>query len=101
MRNIDLSLCLVTDSDQARAAGHDLVDIVRAACANGVTTVQIREHFVNLQITEKVDPITGERTRTKQIIFPRFHQWEAVTSLLDTTRVEGAGSKYLIQHSAG
>lgn len=63
--------------------------------------LQILEHFVNLQITEKVDPITGERARTKQIIFPRFHQWEAVTSLLDTTRVEGAGSKYLIQHSAG
>lgn len=35
------------------------------------------------------------------MIFPCFHQWEAVTSLLDTTRVEGPGSKYLIQHSAG
>ncbi|WP_448856428.1 type I restriction endonuclease subunit R [Corynebacterium camporealensis] len=63
--------------------------------------LQILERFVNLQITEKVDPITGERTRNKQIIFPRFHQWEAVTSLLDTTRAEGPGQKYLIQHSAG
>ena len=49
-----------------------------------------------LQITEKVDPITGVRSRSRQIIFPRFHQWEAVTSLLETTSAEGAGSKYLI-----
>lgn len=63
--------------------------------------LQILERFVNLQITEKVDPITGARSRSKQIIFPRFHQWEAVTSLLDTTQAEGPGKKYLIQHSAG
>lgn len=43
MKSPDLSLYLVTDSGQARAAGHDLVDVVRAACENGVTTVQIRE----------------------------------------------------------
>ena len=42
-----------------------------------------------LQITEKVDPITGVRSRSRQIIFPRFHQWEAVTSLLETTSAEG------------
>jgi len=44
-----------------------------------------------LQITEKVDPITGVRSRSRQIIFPRFHQWEAVTSLLETTSAEGGG----------
>ncbi|CAB0623751.1 type I restriction endonuclease subunit R [Corynebacterium diphtheriae] len=63
--------------------------------------LQILERFVNLQITEKVDPITGARSRSTQIIFPRFHQWEAVTSLLETTSIEGPDSKYLIQHSAG
>lgn len=63
--------------------------------------LQILERFVNLQITEKVDPITGARSRSKQIIFPRFHQWEVVTNLLETTSVEGPGGKYLIQHSAG
>lgn len=63
--------------------------------------LQILERFVNLQITEKVDPITGARSRSQQMIFPRFHQWEAVTSLLDITQAEGPGKKYLIQHSAG
>lgn len=63
--------------------------------------LQILERFVNLQITEKVAPITGVRSRSRQIIFPRFHQWEAVTRLLEATSAEGPGSKYLVQHSAG
>jgi thiamine-phosphate pyrophosphorylase len=40
---VDLSLYLVTDSAQAAAAGHDLVDVVRQAVAGGVTAVQVRE----------------------------------------------------------
>ena len=63
--------------------------------------LQILERFVNQQTAEKVDPVSGTRKRSEQIIFPRFHQWEAVTSLLDDTRAEGPGQKYLIQHSAG
>lgn len=40
---IDLSLSLVTDSGIATRAGHDLADLVAAAVANGVTSVQVRE----------------------------------------------------------
>lgn len=40
--NADLSVYLVTDSGAAARAGHDIVDVVRAA-ATGVTAVQIRE----------------------------------------------------------
>lgn len=36
-----------------------------------------------------------------EALFPRFHQWELVTSLLDTARHEGPGHRYLVQHSAG
>jgi thiamine-phosphate pyrophosphorylase len=39
----DLSLYLVTDAAQARAAGHDIVDVVRQAVAGGVSAVQVRE----------------------------------------------------------
>lgn len=35
------------------------------------------------------------------LIFPRFHQWEAVTKMLDAVRAEGVGQPYCIQHSAG
>ncbi|MGV8856932.1 thiamine phosphate synthase [Rhodoglobus sp.] len=42
-QSFDLSTYLVTDSAQARAAGHDLVDLVYEAVAGGVTIVQLRE----------------------------------------------------------
>lgn len=35
------------------------------------------------------------------VIFPRFHQWDAVLSMEAAARTEGAGQKYLVQHSAG
>ncbi len=37
----------------------------------------------------------------KGILFPRFHQWHAVRSILDATRRDGAGVDRLVQHSAG
>lgn len=39
---LDLSLYLVTDSAQAAAAGHRIVDVVRHAVAGGVSAVQVR-----------------------------------------------------------
>jgi len=35
------------------------------------------------------------------VIFPRFHQWDAVLGLEAAARREGPGQKYLVQHSAG
>ncbi|MYC84365.1 MAG: DEAD/DEAH box helicase [Acidimicrobiia bacterium] len=35
------------------------------------------------------------------VIFPRFHQWDAVCRLEADAKVAGAGSNYLVQHSAG
>lgn len=40
--SLDLSLLLVTDAGQVRAAGHDLVGAVSAAVAGGVSAVQVR-----------------------------------------------------------
>lgn len=36
-----------------------------------------------------------------RILFPRFHQWHAVRSILEATKRDGAGIDRLIQHSAG
>ncbi|MGW3830482.1 type I restriction endonuclease subunit R [Streptomyces microflavus] len=36
-----------------------------------------------------------------QVIFPRFHQWEAVTKMVADVREQGVGQRYLVQHSAG
>ena len=43
----------------------------------------------------------GALITKESMIFPRFHQWEVVNELIDTTRQEGVGQRYLIQHSAG
>ena len=48
--------------------------------------------------------IVTKRDSKKQItssIFPRYHQLDATRKLLATVLAEGAGQKYLIQHSAG
>lgn len=37
----------------------------------------------------------------KKIIFPRFHQLDAVRKLVADAKASGAGKSYLIQHSAG
>jgi len=45
-----------------------------------------------------------KRDSKKQIagmVFPRYHQLDATRKLLATVLTEGAGNKYLIQHSAG
>ena len=43
----------------------------------------------------------GKRTKKETLIFPRFHQWDSVNQIIEATREEGAGKRYLIQHSAG
>jgi type I restriction enzyme R subunit len=35
------------------------------------------------------------------VLFPRFHQWDAVRQLVDATYADGAGVDRLVQHSAG
>ena len=57
------------------------------------TWMEILARFLHIEKTEK--------GRDKDIIFPRFHQLDAVTRLLSDVRARGAGHSYLIEHSAG
>ncbi|MHB1613130.1 MAG: type I restriction endonuclease subunit R, partial [Actinomycetes bacterium] len=41
------------------------------------------------------------RRAAETVIFPRFHQWDAVLALEAQAKVHGAGRSYLVQHSAG
>lgn len=47
-------------------------------------------------VTEK-----DEKKKLVRYIFPRYHQLDATRKLVRAVQAEGAGSKYLIQHSAG
>jgi type I restriction enzyme R subunit len=42
-----------------------------------------------------------QKKQIRKIIFPRYHQLDATRKLQATVLSEGAGGKYLIQHSAG
>jgi len=45
-------------------------------------------------------PPKGSR-KPPTMIFPRYHQWDAVRALEAAARTEGPGHDYLVQHSAG
>lgn len=61
--------------------------------------MDIIKNFIHLQ---KEEIKTEEKTYTKEkIIFPRYHQLDAVRKLTGDTLENGAGKNYLIQHSAG
>ncbi|HKT48598.1 MAG TPA: RNA-binding domain-containing protein [Candidatus Acidoferrales bacterium] len=43
----------------------------------------------------------GHKTGKRFMIFPRYHQLDCVRKLVGDARSQGAGQRYLIQHSAG
>ncbi len=56
--------------------------------------------FIHLQIEEKCDD-QGRKVTKETMIFPRYHQLQAVRTLVDAARRDGVGHNYLIEHSAG
>ena len=65
--------------------------------------LEILQRFMHLEVTEKqVKTDKGVRSvRKETMIFPRFHQLDAVRKLVAHARAHRAGHNYLIQHSAG
>lgn len=66
--------------------------------------LDILGHYVFIEKDEEVyfDKERKRQTRTKEtVVFPRYHQLDAVRKLIAAARSEGAGKNYLIQHSAG
>ena len=58
--------------------------------------------FVEKNEEKAADGAGGQRRIvTETMVFPRYHQLDAVRKLVATARGEGAGHNYLIQHSAG
>ncbi|WP_445169893.1 type I restriction endonuclease subunit R [Mycolicibacterium sp. Dal123E01] len=65
------------------------------------TWLDVLGRFLHLEVTDKVDPVSDKKIRTQTMLFPRYHQWDVVTRLIDNARTAGPGHRYLIQHSAG
>lgn len=65
--------------------------------------LDILARFLHLDIEEKniVTDKGIKRSRKETMIFPRYHQLDAVRSLIGHAEEHGSGHNYLIQHSAG
>ncbi|MBO9791036.1 type I restriction endonuclease subunit R [Xanthomonas phaseoli pv. dieffenbachiae] len=65
--------------------------------------LDILQRFMHLEIKErKITTDKGVRTvRKETMIFPRYHQLDAVRGLVGHARAHGSGHNYLVQHSAG
>ena len=56
--------------------------------------------FLHLQIDDKMSD-AGKSVRKETMIFPRYHQLQAVRQLVGEATEEGVGHNYLVEHSAG
>ena len=85
---------------------------------NGVRTAYLWEDILEkhslsdilenyAQVVKKKKTIKDKKTgkkkevETESIVWPRYHQLDAVRKMLDATKKNGVGQKFLIQHSAG
>lgn len=61
--------------------------------------LDIVSKFLHLSVEEY--ELNGVKKKKETMIFPRFHQMDVVRKLTSDAKSNGAGSNYLIQHSAG
>jgi type I restriction enzyme, R subunit len=61
--------------------------------------LDVLARFVHVEMPEKGS--AAAKKKGALVIFPRFHQLDAVRRLEANARANGAGRRYLVQHSAG
>ncbi len=62
------------------------------------SVLNLLEHFIH-EFEEEDE--AGRKTGIRRMIFPRYHQLDAVRRMVADARTKGVGQHYLIQHSAG
>jgi type I restriction enzyme, R subunit len=61
--------------------------------------MDILARFINVERPTQGSAATRRAAET--VIFPRFHQWDAVLALEGHAKAHGPGQNYLVEHSAG
>lgn len=56
--------------------------------------------FLHIQVDERITDY-GKSVKKETMIFPRYHQLQAMRKLVSASAEEGPGHNYLIEHSAG
>ena len=62
--------------------------------------LRIFHGFVYVEKKDVVD-LQGNWSKKETLIFPRFHQWDAVNKMIADAKAKGPGQQYLCEHSAG
>ncbi len=65
------------------------------------TVISLISQYIFVETKTKKDPATGKKRMTDTLIFPRYHQLDAVRKILADVRENGSSQNYLIQHSTG
>lgn len=65
------------------------------------TLSNIIENFAQVIVSKEKDKKTGKIRDKEKVIWPRYHQLDAVRTLVKQTQKFGVGKRFLIQHSAG
>ena len=65
------------------------------------TVLYLLDSFIFIQKETKKDSDTGKKTTVEKIIFPRYHQLNAVRRLANDIQKYRTEKNYLVQHSAG
>ena len=62
--------------------------------------LDLLSRFLHIQL-EEIRSEDGRKVKKETLIFPRYHQLQAVRNLVGATKSDGIGHNYLIEHSAG
>ncbi|MDU8923648.1 DEAD/DEAH box helicase family protein [Pasteurellaceae bacterium LIM206] len=62
--------------------------------------LRIFQHFVYMEKKQSVD-LQGNWKSQERLIFPRYHQFAAVSKIIADVQANGSGKNYLCEHSAG
>ena len=62
--------------------------------------LELLARFLHLQIEERIAD-DGKKIKKETMIFPRYHQLQAVRRIVAASAEEGPGHNYLVEHSAG
>ena len=63
--------------------------------------LELISKFIFIEVKEKKNELTDKNEKIETIIFPRYHQRDAIHKLLDDVLINKTDMNYLIQHSAG
>lgn len=65
------------------------------------TLTELIEKFIFIETKKKTDELTHKIKTVQRLIFPRYHQLDAIRKILADLKINHTSQNYLIEHSAG